>query len=264
MFHGMNWCISLGVIWLLLLGAGYGGLAVASTDKEVGGRPFVVGAFTLVSKAQGPHYVEGLVRKALAEQGYALELQFLPGRRSIAQLNNGLIDGDMARLQDLSKDFVGIVRVDEPLVYACVLFYRLQSHAALKASEPVRVGVISGAAAGDAAVLTRWPSAELVGYESIKQAAQLLMSERIDMLAVSASQRSQLLAEVKRSVALQDVLQFLPAYMHVHRSHEQLAVNLAESIKRLKLKYPAPGCQRGSFEGPSTYSNAQPERSPVN
>jgi len=264
MLHGLNWRISLGAIWLLLLGAGYGGLAVASTEKEAGARPFVVGAFNLVNNAKGPHYTQGLIGKALAEHGYALELRFFPGRRSIAQLNSGLIDGDMLRLQDLSKDFGGIVRVDEPLTYACVLFYRLKSRAALKATEPVRVGVISGAAAGDAAVLKRWPSAELVGYESIKQAAQLLMSERIGMLAVAASQRSQLLVEIKRSIVLQDVLQFMPAYMHVHRSHEQLAVSLALSIKRLKLKYPAPGCQVDTFEGQSTYSNAQPELSPVN
>jgi len=249
MLYGLNWRILLGTIWLLLLGAGYGVLAVASTEKEVGGRPFVVGAFALVGNAKGPRYTQVLIGKALAEHGYALELRFFPGRRSIAQLNNGLIDGDMARLRDLSKDFVGIVRVDEPLAYACVLFYRLKSHTAPKATEPVRVGVISGASAGDEAVLTRWPNAELVGYESIKQAAQLLMSERINILAVPSTQRSQLLTEVKRSVALQDVLQFSPAYMHVHRSHEQLAVSLAASIKRLKLKYPTPGCQIDFSEG---------------
>jgi len=249
MLHGLNWHISLGTIWLLLLGAGYGGLAVASIEKEAGGRPFVVGAFALANNAKGPRYTQRLIGKALAEHGYALELRFFPGRRSIAQLNNGLIDGDMLRLRDLSKDFVGIVRVDEPLTYACVLFYRLKSRAAPKATEPVRVGVISGAAAGDAAVLNRWPDAELVGYESLTQAAQLLMNERIDMVSLAASQRSQLLAAVKRPVALQDVLQLTPVYMHVHRSHELLALSLAASIKRLKLKHPAPSCQTDSFGG---------------
>lgn len=243
MLHGLNWRISLGTIWLLFIGVGYGGLAVAGTEKEAELQPFVVGAFSLASNTKGPRYAQGLIGKALAEHGYALELRFFPGKRSIAQLNSGLIDGDMLRLQDLSKGFEGIIRVDEPLTYACVLFYRLKSYAAPKASESVRIGVISGAAAGDTAVLNRWPSAELVGYESLKQAAQLLMSERIDMLAVAASQRSQLLAAVRRSVVLQDVLKLMPTHMHVHRSHEQLAKSLAVSIKRLKLKHPAPGCQ---------------------
>jgi len=247
--HWFNWRISLGAAWLLILGVGYGVLAVAGTEKEVRIRPFVVGAFTLANNAKGPRYTQGLIGKALAEHGYVLELRFFPGRRSIAQLNNGLIDGDMVRLQDLSKDFEGIVRVDEPLTYACVLFYRLKSRAVPKATEPVRVGVISGAAAGDAAVLNRWPDAELVGYESMTQAAQLLMNERIDMVAVAASQRSQLLAAVQRPVALQHVLHLAPVYMHVHRSHELLAVSLAASIKRLKLKHPAPSCQIEPFGG---------------
>ena len=210
---------------------------------------FVVGTFAF-ARREKPSYVGLLVEKALAEYGYQLRIKHFPGKRLMAQLNTGDIDGDLGRTLNLTRAFENIVRVEEPLFRPCALLYRLASRPPLDINNVVselRIGTISGGPGGNSLLTDRWPTADLVTFKSFQQAGQLLMNDRIDLVALPAAQRSVFLDTLERPVVLQGVFHLQPVYMHVHKRHDELAVRLAASIKLLKRQHPSRDCVREEF-----------------
>jgi len=231
-------CLSiLLVAWLLTP-------MLAADEPEL--KPFSVGTFAFAKGEGKQGYVPQLVKKALAQQGYSMGLQYFPGRRLIAQLNTGLIDADLGRSLNMAKAFENVVRVEEPLFRPCALLYRLQSHtlADVKGLEAsTKIGALAGGPEGRSILREHWPRADLVPFKSFKQAAAMLMAGRIDLVALPGIMISRFMAEVGRPVALQDSFYLGPVYMHVHKRHAELAVRLSATIKRLKRQYPSPECR---------------------
>ena len=210
--------------------------------------PFIVGTFRFSQDDLSISYAERIIGAALVEHGYRLEVQYFPGRRLLAQLNTGAIDGDLSHIFDLSKTFANIIRVDAPLRRSCALVYRLQGRQPLPAAhrlDRVKIGIYSGAPKGAALIQQRWPNAELVTFENIKQGIYMLMGERIDLLAMAASQRAALGQIPHQPIALQDAFYLPYNHMHVHRRHAELALKLADSIRRLKRQRPEVDCLQG-------------------
>jgi len=226
---------------------------VSATNDDVI-QPFIAGSFSFLRVSDQHSYSRSLMTKALAEHGYQLQVNYYPGRRLMAQLNSGVIDGDMGRAFNMSQSFDNIVRVEEPLQHHCARLYQLKSRLMLEPSgdnQPIRVGVYGGAPGGTAALLARWPNARVVAYDNLKQGALMLSNERIDLLAIGTMQAPLLQQYSERPLAVVDTFALPPTYMHVHKNHKQLAVDLADSIKQLKLVYPPPTCNSGTHTNTS-------------
>lgn len=227
--------------------------AIPSRSQDL--KPFVVGTFKFTSKTikrtPKANYSAYLIERALLEYGYRMELKTYPGRRLMAQLNTGAIDGDMARTFDMSVGFANVIRVEEPIVRPCVLLLRTAANHSIDINnpdKPVKIGLFAGAPGGAAIVLSRWPSAELVNFENLKQGAQLLMSDRIDLFAIGEVQLPMVSQFIDRPIERQDAFYLPPLYMHVHKRHDELAVRLAASLKLLKRRFPAPTCDLESLQ----------------
>jgi len=212
---------------------------------EKKGREFVVGTFSFVKEIKGPNRVALLVERALSEYGYQMRLEYMPGKRLMAQLNTGVIDADLIRAIDLSRGFENIVRVEEPINRVCGLIYRLEERDQLALSDaesPVSVGVYSGAPGVASTLLRMFPPVELVYFKSLAQGIKMLMHERIDFLVIPDVQAPALITGTDKPLRLASVFKFGDSYMHVHRRHDELAVRLAASIKLLKRRFPLPSC----------------------
>lgn len=214
------------------------------------GEIFVAGSFAFSRGSKDITYGRDLIRQALTEYGYRLEVKHFPGRRLGAQLNSGAIDGDMGRAFDMSQGSDTIIRVPEPIRSECALLYRLNTRGPLvmdDAENPVSVGIFAGAPGGARMLLNRWPKVKLVHYENLKQGALMLSHERIDLVAIGALQRNMLINHTERPLAVEDAFALPPIYMHVHQRHAALAPRLAASIKRLKQQFPPPNCHLADF-----------------
>ena len=221
-------------------------LTTKPLPKQVPLARFVLGSFDFVRNDAPPGFTGRLIQRALAEQGYRMEVEYFPGRRLIGQLNAGAIDGDFPRAYDLSREFDNIVRVNEPIRRLCVPIYRLKSRALPVATgvAPIKIGLIAGALSGPKMLKSHWPGAEIVYFESTRQGLQLLQNERIDLLTLAGYQHQNVLAQVQRSLQIEHIFYLPYTYMHVHRRHALLAEKLAESFKRLKQQQPEPSCEQ--------------------
>jgi len=208
-------------------------------------KPFIAGVFGF-AQSQGrtkPFYTEQILGAALIEHGYALELRYFPGRRLPIELNSGAIDSDLSQLRDLSLLFDHIIRIPEPIRKPCVLAYRLTDNPQqITADKTLRVGLYVGAPDGDKMMLERWPEAQLMHFENIRQGTLQLMNGRIDIITLGALQLPALLANSTRPLTLVDSFPLPYTYLHIHERHGPLADKLAASMKRLKQQYPEPQC----------------------
>jgi len=213
---------------------------LAAEEPEL--KSFVVGTFTFAKGEGKQGDVQQLVMRALAQQGYRMDLQYFPGRRLVAQLNTGLIDADLGRSLNMAQAFENVVRVDEPLFRPCALLYRLQSDLPMDMGASVKVGALAGGPEGLSMLREHWPNADPVPFKNFKQAAAMLMAGRIDLVALPEMMMNRFTAEMAWPLALQDSFYLKPVYMHVHKRHHELAERLAATIKRLKRQSPSPEC----------------------
>lgn len=228
-------------------------LSVASSELEPSPSdaltPLNIGTFSFLAEVDTGFAIP-LIEQALAEHGYRIELQYLPGKRVMAELNNGVLDGDLIRSIDLSRGFQNVVRVDEPIIHACGLLYRLEQTPVRLSNLSLRpqVGIYAGSAGAVMRLLQRWPNAAPVTYDSLKQGVKMLEHQRLEYVAIPDLQEVLLKQMVDSPIVLEDVFELEPAYMHLHKRHQTLAEGLAITLRRLKQETPLDACRVDTWQ----------------
>jgi len=108
-------CANL-VCWSLLL----------FSSTSVSSKPVLVFASSGQAPLHGSKedgFLEALTREALKRIGYELEIKIFPTARSIHNLNNGLVDGDMSRVGGLEDSYPNIIHVPEKLYESIFYIY---------------------------------------------------------------------------------------------------------------------------------------------
>gem|GEM_PF-5652929 len=213
-------------------------------------KPFSAGTFDFIQGASKtkPSYAFQMVSAALAENGYAMQLQYFPRRRLPVQLNNGGIDGAIGLLHDLTNRFENTVRVREPIRRICALIYGLADNPLEITTEaPLKVGILAAAREGQRLTLERWPNVQLVFYENLQQGVRQLEHGRIDAIGFIGMQQSVLQTMITRPLTLVDSFDLPYIYLNLHKRHTQLGEQLSKSLVRLKQQYPEPQCERAAF-----------------
>lgn len=193
-----------------------------------------IGTYNWVRNAEGIRQIAKFVDQALYINGYRMKLDYFPGKRLIAQLNNGKIDGDLYRSASFAAELDNVIRVNEPLVQTCALFFRLHEYAAIEQSNTHRLGLYAGAPGPTDKILNRWPHVKPIYFNSLKQGLALLQNQRIDTMVVPHMQEGLFLEMLDRPVVLVDAFAIEPSYLHLHIKHQKLAQQLAETLKTLK------------------------------
>lgn len=219
--------------------------------------PITIGTYEMFRHSKNLHKIAAMVEQALKDNGYQMQLSFYPGKRLIAQLNNGIIDGDLYRSAAFGKKFDAIVRVEEPLIQSCALFFRLKDHANQGLEKHNRLGLYAGAPGPTEKVLERWPKAKAVFFSTLKQGTALLQNQRIEALAVPHMQEQEFLKIAIRPVVLVDAFAIEPSYLYLHARHRALADNLAITLRKLKKHTVLPECDHVSLRQALQISNAQ-------
>lgn len=195
-----------------------------------------IGTVDFVSQLEGIPAVEAMIREAFSIHGYRMDLSFYPGKRIIAQLNNGLLDGDLFRTINLARGFENVVRVDEPLVGSCGLFLKVSEKPVdlSNLSQATRMGIIHGAPGISAMLRDKYPHAKLTFFKKLEQGVDMLEHDRLDLLVIISGQESYVKRVQRKKLVLAGGVVFSPFYIHLHSRHKQLALDLAPTLRRLK------------------------------
>ncbi|MGH1372387.1 MAG: hypothetical protein ACRBBW_10150 [Cellvibrionaceae bacterium] len=194
------------------------------------------GAHDFAVMADGLEETKALVRQALRVHGYDMQLEFYPGKRLIAQLNNGRLDGDLFRAVNLSRGFENIVRIEEPLGQACLLFYQLGERSSdfSDATLSIGFGIAHGAPAIQALLTSNYPNSTLEYFKKLSNGVDMLEHDRIDVLVITSEEYVKMHRLSRKKIVLTGGEPLGPMYIHLNAKHRQLALDLAPLFKRLK------------------------------
>ena len=188
---------------------------------------------------------EELVRKSLAEHGYAMQLEYFPGKRLMVQLNSGRLDGDLYRSVNLSRAFDNVVRVDEPLLRSCGLIFRLSSRPDVDVhnrNSALSLGVYDGVPAASNEILRQYPHLKLVFIKKLQQGIDMLSHHRIELLALPLTQEPALHQRLQESTDVVGAIELPSFYLHLHSRHRQLAQDLVPTLQRFKKELTTQTC----------------------
>lgn len=210
-------------------------LLIPALGHSEQGKSLRLGTFDFIQYVEGLKAVEDMVREALIVHGYDMSLEYYPGKRLMAQLNGGMLDGDLYRSVNLSRGFENVVRVEEPILVSCGLLFRLQNVESISGkASAVRFGIYDGVPEAISLSRKMFPQSELVFFKKLTQGVDLLEHGRIDILAIPSGQESEFNRLIRKPVVLSGGMALSPSYMHLHARHRQLALDLAPTLKLLK------------------------------
>ena len=190
-----------------------------------------------------PHY--RWLEHSLKALGYHIELNYLPGKRLLQQVNQGLMDGDLSRVPEAVVGFEHLVQVPTPFIRTCYRGYGFQS----LSGSVQRVGSIRGAVMIEDIARERWGDT-FTPLNSFEQGVRLLVAGRIDLMLLPTLVEGSIFLkrfEVSSGLTLKRLTPLVAefdTYIYLHEQHRAIAPALAHALSASRAQYlPSGGCQ---------------------
>lgn len=178
--------------------------------------------------------------------GYHIELDYLPGKRLLQQVDQGLMDGDLSRVPEAVVGFEHLVQVPTPFIRTCYRGYGFQP----LSGHVQRVGSIRGAVMIEGIARERWGET-FTPLNSFEQGVRLLVAGRIDLMLLPTLVESSIFLkrfEVSSGLTLKRLTPLVAefdTYIYLHEQHKAIAPALAHALSASRAQYlPSVGCQR--------------------
>ena len=177
-----------------------------------------------------------IMTEAFRRMGIKLKIVNLPSERALINANEGVDDGNFARVEGMDKLYPNLIRVSEEITtFEFVAFAR---NAVFKTRDwdslkPYHVGIITG-----------WKILEknIVGVKSLTKVSdekllfQLLLAGKVDLVVYDRMQGKvvlkQLAAEEVR--VLKPPLAIKGMYPYLHKRHAKLVPKLEQTLRAMK------------------------------
>lgn len=209
------------------------------TTSSVSSNPVLVFASSGQAPLHGSKedgFLESITREILKRIGYDLEIEIYPTARSIYNLNNGLVDGEMSRIGGLEDSYPKIIHVSEKLYDVIFYIYskkKIDSQLGWKALENKKVAYIHGWKIIDinipeTAIVTR--------AKNNKQLLDLINKGRVDYFIYSGWLDESFRNELKQSGIHHHhpALDKRPVYMYLNKKHSDLIPLLKQAMQGMK------------------------------
>jgi polar amino acid transport system substrate-binding protein len=221
----------------LLLFLSLTGRMTASGQVEAQEQPFTVSTSykSLLSNPEQTGMLDLIVKEAFRRIGIEAEIVFNPTERSLADVDAGLLDAELNRIEGMEKKFPNLVRVPEPnMVMEFVAFskkdYQIDGW---KSIRDFHIGLVSG-----------WKILEentkgfphVVAVPTEKELFNMLDLERIDLALYSklTGYEQIHLRGLKEIHHMEPPLESRNMYLYVHKRHSGLVKPLAEALRSMK------------------------------
>jgi len=176
---------------------------------------------------------------ALKREGYRPQIHWLPGRRILSQVNNGLLDGDLLRAEAVVKaNFPNLVQVPTRFGRACYAGYGYaprDSNKIIRKDMPLQIGNLEGLLHVKEEAQKHFSNSSFSVISDTKTALKLLAAGRLDLMLLPPQpiSRFELIFATKLVRLTAHEIQF-DAYMYLNPRHRELAEKLAVSLEATK------------------------------
>jgi len=191
---------------------------------------------------QSPYY--RWLDYSLRQHGLRVELAFLPGKRLLHQVDQGLIDGDLSRTPAAVRGFKHLLQVPEPFLRTCYMGFALKPDVA----DVTKVGAMRGALKAEALARKHWGDDAYVPLNDFEQGTRLLIAGRLDVILLPSFVQNSLFAkrlEARIGLKLQAVTPVMAefdTFIYLHDSHEALAPALAQTLRASRDRFLKSSC----------------------
>lgn len=191
----------------------------------------------VIEDIPGTRVAVELLQEAYRMNGHKLRPQLVPSQRALFMAENGLVDGDLFRIEGIEAEHPNLVPVPYPLLHGHVsaLLARAGNECADKLPDgpliaAVRRGVIIEKRAAQSLGLIP------VYTGSYAQVEMLLDSGRVDLALISEIEGISPLTRraFKRHQKLCAPVARFTLFHYLHRRHAELANTLAETLEQLE------------------------------
>lgn len=213
------------------------GTTTASGHVEADEQPFTVSTSykSLLSNPEQTGMLDLIVKEAFRRIGIEAEIVFNPTERSLADVDAGLLDAELNRIEGMEKNFPNLVRVPEPnMVMDFVAFskkdYQIDGWESIS---DFHIGLVSG-----------WKILEentkgfphVVTVPTETELFNMLDLDRIDVALYSklTGYEQIHLRELEGIHHLEPPLERRNMYLYVHKRHSDLVQLLAEALRSMK------------------------------
>lgn len=181
-----------------------------------------------------------LMTEAFNRLGITVEYRYRPDRRSIIEANNGMVDGEFARIATISDQYPNVVIVPEPFGHYEMVAFSLNPEIDLSSyrigDNDYHIGYMHGWV-NVTTLLQDYPiKTSIADHELL---FKLLRLGRIDVVLFTKVGGEKILtnAQPKVNYSLSTPLLTYPTYLVLNKKHAAIAPRLAKEFKVLKEEF---------------------------
>ena len=189
----------------------------------------------LLSNKEQTGMLDKIVTEAFSRIGLNVEILYSETAGSLSEVNNGLVDVEINRIEGIENSYPNLIRVDEPnMIMEFVAFSRTDFE--IDGWDSIRnlyIGIVKGWKIYETST-SGFPHVSYVPTET--ELFRMLNLNRLDIALYSKlSGYSHILEKGYTGMkALQPPLAEKPMYMYLHESRADLAAPLATALREMK------------------------------
>lgn len=181
-----------------------------------------------------------VLAEAYRKLGIEIQIQRMPGLRSLIYANEGLTDGELFRAEGIEQDYVNLVRIKVPINTVDVVVvtkdvsFEVSDWQSLK---PYHIGVQSGITFIESNI-SKIEGLKVARVKSSSQLLRMLENDRIDVVIAPRVSTILSLADLKLNNIniLEPPLQILPLYHYLNKKHQSLVDELEDVLRRMEVE----------------------------
>lgn len=188
-------------------------------------------------------FLKSVMQEALKPLAIEMEMLEMPGNRTISEVHNGRVDGDLGRIKNLKTisdmDVANYLVVNEPVIVSSLV---LITRAGVTSPNIINWETVNQYSVayvrGAKLVQSNLKTKQRVGVTTPKQALEMVASSRVDatvlMLPIANNLLSQHTNLTKSLKIHAPVLMPVQLFSYLHKKHAKLIPKLEKSLENLK------------------------------
>ncbi len=176
-----------------------------------------------------------IISEAYRRIGIKIKVKGFPGERALIQSNNGLVDGELIRIEGIEKSYPNLIMIPvsvisfQGVVFSKKFNFPVKGWSSLK---PYRIGIINGSKFAEAGTKGMRTNAVTRFFQLVK----MLNLGRIDVFV--DSRLNGLLAfqqaNIKNFMILEPPLVELPLFHYVHKKHKAIVPRITDVFEKMQ------------------------------
>ncbi|MCH8620239.1 transporter substrate-binding domain-containing protein [Undibacterium sp. TS12] len=199
---------------------------------------------TLIEKDPATKIAEKIMEIAYRKLGWSININYLPGERSLRSSNNGEMDGELYRRLGMDRDYPNLVIVPVPLLTYEIVIFTNGTNFVVNGWESLRPYTI-GFVKGIKIIEQNTVGMKLESAPTVRQAFQKMLLGRSDVVVSNRISGQAALDEMKQTniSVLTPPLATFPVFHYLNKKHAALVPALTEILQKMQREKTIEGIQ---------------------